>query len=84
MNTQKVAITIPRRLLTMIDAASLEQGLSRSRYISNILKEKVDEDRNRSLKEAYDRVFSDDSIRKEQIETIRWFESIESKEGMEW
>ena len=84
MHTQKVAITIPKELVTMIDDISKKKGLSRSRFISTVLREKVMSERNRYIKDAYDRVFSDESIRKEQLDTARLFEGLESKEGQEW
>ncbi len=66
MNTQKVAITIPRDLVMMIDAFSKKKGISRSRFISMMLREKILDERARQLKEAYNRVFSDDVIKEEQ------------------
>jgi metal-responsive CopG/Arc/MetJ family transcriptional regulator len=84
MNTQKVAITIPKNLVTMIDMISKKHGLSRSRYISNVLREKLATERDRSVKEAFDRVFSDVEIRDEQLETANWFEGSGNIEGQEW
>ena len=84
MNTQKVAITIPMNLLNIIDAISKERGLSRSKYISILLKEKISEERNRSVKEAYDRIFSDESACNEQLQTAGWFEGSGNTEGQEW
>jgi len=84
MNTQKVAITMPKELVAMIDVISKQKGLSRSKFISTILLEKVLQDRNREIQGAYNRVFSDESIRKEQIQTAMLFEGLETKEGQEW
>jgi hypothetical protein len=84
MNTQKVAITMPTDLLTTIDEISKQKGLSRSRYISNILREKVLSEKEKQIKASYDRVFSDELILKEQLETASWFEGTGSKEGQEW
>ncbi|HXV65344.1 MAG TPA: ribbon-helix-helix domain-containing protein [Vicinamibacteria bacterium] len=84
MNTEKVAITIPKDLLEMVDALSSEKGISRSKFISSLIREKLLQQRNSHLKEVYDRVFSDEAIRKEQLETARWFEAGESCEGQEW
>ena len=83
-NTQKVAITMPIDLVTLIDTISKQRGISRSKFISNFLREKISEERDRAIKEAYDRIFSDDSISREQLETANWFESSGSKEGQEW
>ena len=84
MNTQKVAITVPADLLTIIDDISKQKGMSRSRYISTILREKVLHEKEKRIKTAYNRVYSDELILKEQIETASWLEGTESKEGQEW
>jgi len=84
MNTQKVAITIPSDLVVMIDAISKQRKVSRSRFISTVLREKLMEERNRHLKDTYNSVFSDKAIIKEQLETARWFEGSGNKVGQEW
>ena len=84
MYTQKVAITIPKELVTMIDDISKKRGLSRSKFISTVLREKVVSERNRHVRDAYDRIFSDESIKKEQLNCARWFEGLGTEEGQEW
>jgi hypothetical protein len=84
MNTAKIAITIPKDIVAMIDTLSKQTGLSRSRYISNVLREKVMSEKERILKEKYDKVFSDDEIKKEQLNTAKWFEGNDVPEGQEW
>lgn len=84
MNTEKVAITMPSDLLTMIDTMSRQQKLSRSKFISRALREKLMEEKRRHLRESYDRVFSDSDISKEQLETAKWFEGSGNKAGQEW
>jgi len=84
MHTQKIAITIPKNLLVMIDADSKKQGLSRSKYISTVLYEKIKNEKERNIKSAYDRVFSDAAICREQLETSKWLEGVENNEGQEW
>ncbi len=84
MNTQKVAITIPAELVSMIDDISQQRGMSRSKYISIVLREKVLDEKEKQLKEAYDRVFSDETICKDQLEMASWFEGAGSKAGQEW
>jgi hypothetical protein len=84
MNTKKVAITMPIDLLTTIDDISKKKGMSRSRYISNILREKVLDEKEKQIKASYDRVFSDELILKEQLETASWLEGTGNKEGQEW
>ena len=84
MNTQKVAISMPADLVVQIDIISKQKGMSRSRFISTVLREKVLNEKERQIKEAYNRVFSDDSIKKEQLETSLWFDGAGNKTGLEW
>ena len=84
MNTQKVAITIPKELVIMIDMISKQHGVSRSRYISSVLREKLADERERRIREAYDMVFSDAEIGKEQLKSVNWFEGTGRTEGQEW
>ncbi len=84
MNTQKVSFTISKNIIRMIDVISKELGLSRSRYVSLLLEEKLQEEQERKIKKAYDIVFSDDSVCEEQLETSKWFEGGGQPEGQEW
>ena len=84
MNTQKVAITMPTDLVKVVDEVSRKKGISRSKYISVVLRERLISDRENQVKEAYNRVFSDTSIQKEQLETALWFDRAGGKEGQEW
>ena len=84
MNTQKVAITVPKDLITVVDEISRQRGISRSKFISIVLRERIENEKDRQLKEAYNRVFTDDSIKKEQVETAEWIEGTGNKEGQGW
>ena len=84
MGTRKVAITMPTELVAMIDDISKQKGISRSRLISNILKEKILNEKEKQIKATYNRVFSDALILKEQIDTASWFEGAGNKKGQEW
>ncbi|MEJ2220406.1 MAG: ribbon-helix-helix domain-containing protein [Desulfobacterales bacterium] len=84
MSTKKVAITVPTELVAIIDDISKQKGVSRSKLISNILTEKILNEKEKQIKAAYNRVFSDALILKEQIDTASWFEGTGSKKGQEW
>lgn len=84
MNTQKVAITIPQDIVVIIDKISKQEGVSRSKYISKVLSEKVREREEQKLVNAYNSVFSDESIREEQLETSEWLEGSGNSEGQIW
>ena len=75
---------MPSDLVAMIDILSKQKGMSRSRFISTVLHEKVLNEKERQIKEVYNRVFSDDSIKKEQLETSLWFDGAGNKKGLEW
>ena len=84
MNTRKVAITMPADLVKGVDELSRKKGLSRSKYISVIIRERLISDRENQIRDAYNRVFSDESIQKEQLETALLFDGAGKKEGQEW
>jgi metal-responsive CopG/Arc/MetJ family transcriptional regulator len=42
LHTQKVAITMPEVLIREVDAVSKKKGLSRSRYITQAVREKIE------------------------------------------
>lgn len=84
MNTQKIAITVPSDLLDIIDKTTEQRSMSRSKFISLLLRERLTEERNRQLKDEYDRVFSDSAICDEQSKTALWFDGAGSREGQEW
>jgi len=62
MNTQKIAITVPKHILVHIDKLSREEGISRSLYISRILEEKTKEAEKNRIIQAYDAVLSDAGV----------------------
>lgn len=72
MPTLKIAITVPDDLIGLIDQVSQARGVSRSSYISGVLREKLEAETNRQLKDAYNRVFDDEDLRQEQIASITW------------
>ncbi len=84
MNTQKVAITIPNDIIAVIDNISKKSGVSRSKYISDVLREKIKKEEEKKLTSTYDDVFSDESIQKEQLETAEWFNDSGDSKGETW
>ena len=84
MPTEKVAITIPSDLVAIIDGIRSKRGVSRSKFITLLLRQKILDEQAREIREAYDRVFSDDSIVKEQLDTAAWLEGSGRDEGQEW
>ena len=84
IHTQKVAISMPEVLVKEIDALSRKRGLSRSRYITQAVSEKIEAEKKRFITESYDKIFSDREIQKEQLEMARGFEGAGNEGGQEW
>ena len=84
MNYLKVYITIPKKLVAMVDGISKKRGLSRSKFIFMVIREKVLSEKSHYIKDVYDRIFSDESIRKEQLDCAIWFEGFGAEDGQEW
>ncbi len=84
LNTQKVAITVPKNIIVMIDKISKAKGISRSKLISSMLEQKLSEEKFSYLKNAYDQVFNDDSIKEEQRSTAMWLENKGNEGSQEW
>lgn len=75
---------MPRELVSMVDQLSKARGMSRSKLISSIVSERIETEKERHLRKAYDHVFSDEKISKEQLETTRYLEGLDMEEGQEW
>jgi len=60
-------MTMPEDLLREIDELSNQKGISRSRLISELLREKLIDEQNQFLRCAYDEVFSNEAVCREQI-----------------
>lgn len=84
MHTQKVAITMPEILIKKIDDLSKKKGLSRSRYITLAVSEKIEDEKRHYITECYDKIFSDGDVRKEQLETAGGLDGVGNEVGQEW
>jgi metal-responsive CopG/Arc/MetJ family transcriptional regulator len=84
MNSQKIAITMPKDLVAVIDEISRLKGMSRNGFISAVLREKITAEKEKQVKNEYDRIFSDETIQEEQLEWTGWFEQTGFREGWEW
>jgi hypothetical protein len=48
------------------------------------LSEKIVEEKKQLLKGAYNKVFSDETMQKEQLDTAKWLEGTGNEGGQEW
>ena len=84
MTTIKIAISMPKELVKEVDAVRKEEDISRSGYITKLVRRAVRDERKEKLKAAYDRVFSDPKIVKEQKETALFFDNSGKDKGQQW
>lgn len=70
---QKIAISIPEYMLSLLDKLSQEQSASRSKIIVRSLEEYFSKLREEEVAKSYDMVFSDKKMQEEQKE---WSESM--------
>jgi metal-responsive CopG/Arc/MetJ family transcriptional regulator len=84
MNTDKIAISMPSDMLSVIDRIRTKRGVSRSKFITLLLREKLMDEQEREVRAAYDRVFSDPAVAKEQLETAAFLDGTGKEEGQEW
>ena len=84
MTTVKIAISMPEELVKEVDAVRKVEDISRSGYITRLVRKAVRAERKEKLKAAYDRVFSDSKIVKEQKETALFFDNSGKEKGQEW
>jgi hypothetical protein len=49
-----------------------------------MLRQKVQDEQEREIREAYDRVFSDEAVVKEQLDTAAFLDGSGKEEGQEW
>ncbi len=68
MNTVKVAITLPLKVLETIDRLANKYNLSRSRFITRSLEENAKQLLEEEIAQSYDEVFSDPQVNREQLE----------------
>jgi metal-responsive CopG/Arc/MetJ family transcriptional regulator len=71
-------------LVSIIDDIRSKRGVSRSKFITLLLREKIIDEQAREIREAYDRVFSDASVAQQQLDTAAFFEGSGKDEGQEW
>ena len=84
MTTLKVAISMPEKLVNEVDKARKKESMSRSGYITRLVRQAIRNERQEQLKAAYDRIFSDPDVSDEQKTNAVFFEKVGNDRGQEW
>jgi len=71
----KTAIAVPPDLLAQVDRTAREWGLSRSRFITAVLRRVAGARRDAELKRRVDALFAESGVRDEQLRMAQQLES---------
>ena len=81
MAVRKTAIAIPEELLNEIDRAAVERGESRSRYITNVLRQVVRLRRDADITRKLNEIHSEAGVSSEQLRGVGDLDDAWREEG---
>jgi hypothetical protein len=81
---RKTAISVPPRLLELVDAAARQRGESRSRFIQRILVEAVRSRRDADVRRRIDALFADEGAAQTQKRDAALFEQVNAWDRETW
>jgi len=84
MLSKKFAISIPVAVMQQVDLAARRQGVTRSRFISNVLRRIANARKDAEITRRINELFTDPVLETEQEQTAREFNSLASSAGTEW
>jgi hypothetical protein len=80
----KFAISVPEEVMKKVDRAAKKHRVTRSRFISEVLKSVAEASSDAEITERINRLFSDPKIGREQRDGARELVRTSSTEGAEW
>jgi len=84
MAARKIAISVPSEVMKQVDRAASRRRMTRSGYITDVLRRVATSRSDAETTARINRLFSDPDIVAEQQETSELFDSVGSNEGLEW
>lgn len=84
MAVRKIAISVPEDVLARVDDAAAERGVTRSGFITEILRRVADAHRDAEIRRRVDEVFSDPEVAAEQRRTARATSAALAQSGEDW
>jgi metal-responsive CopG/Arc/MetJ family transcriptional regulator len=84
MPTTKFAISLPTDVMDEVDRAARERGVTRSRFISQVLSRVARAKRDREITRRINEVLSDTGLMEEQRTTAADYRRIRPRRGTEW
>lgn len=84
MTVTKFAISVPEEVMKEVDRAAAARGVTRSRFISDVLRKAARARTDAEITRQLDELFSDESLAAEQREAAEAFGDAGSDVGPEW
>jgi metal-responsive CopG/Arc/MetJ family transcriptional regulator len=84
MLSKKFAISMPASVMKQVDLAARRRGLTRSRFIANVLHRVADARQDAEITRRINELFADPDLETEQKQTAREYNSVASTTGTKW
>ncbi len=84
MAVKKLAISVPEDVIRQVDCAVAERGVTRSRFISDVLRRIANARKDAEITRRVNQLFADPEIAAEQEETAAAFASATPRRGSKW
>lgn len=84
MPVRKFAISVPVEVMVEVDQAAQRRGVTRSRFIAEVLGRVARARSDAEVSRRIDRLLADPEIAREQVETARAFRGAAHGAGTEW
>ena len=84
MATRKLAISVPEDVVQDVDAAAKKRGMTRSGFITDILRRIARARSDAEISRRVNEVFADPEVAEEQAKTARQLSRNVTERGTEW
>ncbi len=84
MAVRKFAISVPDEVMRKVDQAARKRGITRSRFIAQVLARVAGARTDGEISRRIDAVFADADVAREQLHTARKFRQVAPRSGGEW
>jgi len=84
MAARKFAISVPEDVMRHVDRAAARRGVTRSRFIADLLARVARARTDAEISRRVDALFSDPEVAREQAQTARAFRRTAPRAGTEW
>ncbi len=84
MAVKKFAISVPEDVMEQVDHAAAARGISRSRFIADVLRKSARARTDAEVTRRLNELFADEAVAAEQRDTATTLQGAASSSGTEW